>query len=279
MHRRLLSSLHSQPVSLGNTGPFVSFCFDDFPRTAYAIGGAVLKNFDARGTYYVAMGLMNTCNGLGDQFTGEDLDCLLAEGHELASHTFSHVSCRTVSSLAFEDDVWRGRDAIRHATGYDPGNFAYPYGHVTLAAKKRVGGQMRSCRSICSGLNGPTVDLNLLRANSVYGGVGHFGELESLLSRNEKVKGWLILYTHDVRPDPSPFGCTPALFERVVARAASGGARIAPVRDVIAAARPVLSESFSSDSNIDDIKVGSNRSYVATPDRVPLRRGVCHEQN
>jgi peptidoglycan/xylan/chitin deacetylase (PgdA/CDA1 family) len=254
MHHWLLSSLHSRTVSLGHIGPFVSFCFDDFPRTAYAVGGAVLKNFNARGTYYAAMGLMNTSNDLGDQFTRGDLDCLLTDGHELASHTFSHISCRTVSSLAFEDDVRKGRHAIREATGYDSGNFSYPYGHVTLAAKKTIGGQMISCRSIYGGLNNLKVDLNLLRANSVYGDADEFGGLQSLLLKNEQQKGWLIFYTHDVRPDPSPFGCTPKLFEMVVARAAAGGARIVPVQEVIAGARSVSDESRSSGSNIDDIK-------------------------
>lgn len=254
MHRWLLSSLHSRTVSLGQMGPLVSFCFDDFPRTAYAIGGAVLKNFNARGTYYAAMGLMNTSNDLGDQFTRGDLDCLLADGHELASHTFSHISCRTASSRAFEADVQKGRSAIREATGYDPDNFSYPYGHVTLAAKKRIGGQMRSCRSIYGGLNNRKVDLNLLRANSVYGDADEFGPLESLLLKNEQRQGWLILYTHDVRPEPSPFGCTPKLFDRVVARAAAGGARIVPVQEVIANARFVSDESHSSGSNIDDTK-------------------------
>jgi peptidoglycan/xylan/chitin deacetylase (PgdA/CDA1 family) len=276
MHRRLLSSLHSRPVSLGHIGPLVSFCFDDFPRTAYAVGGAVLKGFDARGTYYAAMGLINTSNDLGDQFTQGDLDCLLADGHELASHTFSHISCRTVSSLAFEDDVRRGRHAIREATGYDPGNFAYPYGHVTVSAKKRVGGQMRSCRSIYGGLNSLTVDLNLLLANSVYGDEDEFVGLESLLLENEQRKGWLILYTHDVRPDPSPFGCTPKLFERVVARAAAGGARIVPVQEVIAGAQSVLGESYSFDSNIGDTKEGEHRPDVATADRVPRPAPARH---
>lgn len=236
LHRRLISSLHSRPVSLPQTGPFVSFCFDDFPRTAYTIGGGVLKVFGGRGTYYAAMGLMNCSSDLGDLFTRKDLDCLLTDGHELASHTFGHISCRAVSSRAFENDVRKGQLAIREATGYDSGNFAYPYGHVTILAKKRVGGQMSSCRGIYGGLNGPTADLNLLRANSVYGDVGRFGEIESLLLQNEQRKGWLILYTHDVRQDPSPFGCTPALLELTVARAAAGGARIVPVQEVIAGA-------------------------------------------
>jgi len=236
VRRVLLSSLHHQRAVLGNQGPVVSICFDDFPRTAYTVGGAILKSFGVRGTYYTAMGLMNTRNELGEQFGARDLESLLADGHEVGSHTFSHVSCRTVPFLVFEGDTRRGRVAIREATGQDSGNFAYPYGHVTLRAKRGIGMQMRSCRSIYGGLNGPTVDLNLLRANSVYGDAGRFAELEALLLKNEQREGWLILYTHDVRPNPSPFGCTPELLERVVARAMAIGARIVPVQEVIAAA-------------------------------------------
>ncbi len=48
-------------------------------------------------------------------------------------------------------------------------NFSYPFGDVTVQAKKKVGPAMRSCRGIFPGLDGPMVDLNLLHANSLYG--------------------------------------------------------------------------------------------------------------
>ena len=32
-------------------------------------------------------------------------------------------------------------------------------------------------------------------------------------------RAWLILYTHDVREDPSPWGCTPAALARLIDRA------------------------------------------------------------
>src|SRR5271169_4689030 len=92
--RRLLCFLHRRVGLLGSPGPFVSFAFDDFPRTAYTVGGSTLKKFGVRGTYYVAMGLMNTSNELGEQFRLEDLHAAAADGHELASHTFSHKSSR-----------------------------------------------------------------------------------------------------------------------------------------------------------------------------------------
>jgi peptidoglycan/xylan/chitin deacetylase (PgdA/CDA1 family) len=242
--RMLLCSLHSRAVPLGNEGPVVSFSFDDFPRTAYTVGGAILKNFGARGTYYTAMGLMNTQNQLGDQFGPRDLDSLLADGHELACHTFSHISCRTVPLQVFENDLRRGRTMIRQMTGCDPVNFAYPFGHVTLTAKKRVGKQMRSCRGIYGGLNGPMVDLNLLRANSLYGDVDRFMESETLLSNNERRKSWLIFYTHDVRSSPSPFGCTPALLEKTLSRTVQRGFRIVPIEEMISCVQAVSSESI-----------------------------------
>jgi len=229
----LLCSFHARLAPLGDQGPVVSFCFDDFPRTAYTVGGAILKSRGVRGTYYAAMGLANTVNHMGDQFGLDDLNSLLADGHELGSHTFSHISCRTVPFRVYERDLLKGRDAIRDATGCHPSNFAYPRGHVTLTAKPRVGAQMRSCRGIYGGLNGPMVDLNLLRANRVYGDVDQFDKLASLLSENEKRKAWLIFYTHDVSPHPSQFGCTPSLFERIVARSLERGSRVVPVGEVL----------------------------------------------
>ena len=91
---------------------------------------------------------------------------------------------------------------------------------------------MSSFRGIYRGLNGPMVDLNLLRANTLYGDTDRFAELQWLLSENERRRSWLIFYTHDVRQNPSPYGCTPSLLEKIVSVAAERGFRIAPVGEV-----------------------------------------------
>jgi hypothetical protein len=66
-----------------------------------------------------------------------------------------------------------------------------------------------------------------------------------LIDRNRQARGWLVLSTHDVSDTPTPYGCTPDLFERVVRWAADSGARILPVaaalttlRDPASPARP-----------------------------------------
>lgn len=231
--RRVLCSLYRRTVSLGNRGPIVTFSFDDFPRTAYSVGGAILEQFEARGTYYTAAGLMNTSDELGDQFRSEDLDSLLEKGHELASHTYNHVSSRAVSCATFLEDVQKGRNAIKQFAGINSTNFAYPFGDVTLQTKRNLRLGLASARSIFPGVNGPEVDLNLLRANSLYGDLDRAARAAELIRENAKRKSWLIFYTHDVRPNPSPFGCTPRLFEATVSCAVRSGCRILTVQEAL----------------------------------------------
>ncbi len=230
----LLRSVYRRLRSIELQQPVVSFCFDDFPRTAYSAGGEILKSLGVRGTYYASLKLMNTTNELGPQLTQDDLESLLSDGHDLGSHTFSHWSSRRVSFDDFERNVLQGRDAVRRMTGSDEvDNFAYPYGHVTLASKKRLTAEFSSCRGIYPGINGPEVDLNLLRANSLYGDTDQLARAEFLLSENARRAGWLIFYTHDVQRTPSTFGCTPSLLDNVVALTLEKGLRILTVGEVV----------------------------------------------
>jgi peptidoglycan/xylan/chitin deacetylase (PgdA/CDA1 family) len=234
LRQKALCSFYPRTVTWGNIGPVVSFSFDDFPRSAYLAGGAILKNLGVRGTYYTAPGLMNTSNELGEQFCADDVRALLQDGHELASHTFGHLSGRAVSPLAFKTDVDCGRQAIEKIAGVaDSGNFAYPYGHATLRTKKTLGPTLISSRSVIPGLNGPEVDLNLLRGNSLYGDVSQLEKTQALIRENEQRRQWLIFYTHDVCPNPSPYGCTATLLESTISYALQRGCRILTVQGAL----------------------------------------------
>jgi peptidoglycan/xylan/chitin deacetylase (PgdA/CDA1 family) len=236
--RHWLPIVFRRTMQLGTIGPVVSFTFDDFPRSAYTIGGKILENFAARGTFYTAFGLANTNNHCGDQFGLDDLAKLVDDKHELASHTFHHVSSRRTSVRAFVDDVLKGRAAIHNLPGITAtDNFAYPFGAVTARAKRAVGEKMSSCRSIFRGINGPIVDLNLLRANPLYGDVDSLGCVRDLLQENSERRGWLIFYTHDVQKSPSHYGCTPGLMELAVKLTVDSSTKILTVNEVLALAR------------------------------------------
>jgi peptidoglycan/xylan/chitin deacetylase (PgdA/CDA1 family) len=235
MRRTIISSAFERRIPLGSSGPIVSFTFDDFPRSALTVGGELLKSFGARGTYYTSIGLMNSETELGEQFRREDLELLLHEGHELGHHTFGHISCRSVPARDFREEVRKGRTAIEKLTGYwTPSNFAYPFGEVTLGAKRLVGAEVASSRGIWPGFNGPVVDLSLLRANRLYGDRASCAKVQKLILENERRRSWIIFYTHDVRSAPSRYGCTADLLEFAVSFALQRKSRVLKIADVIA---------------------------------------------
>ncbi len=236
IRRSILCAFYRRTLPLGDHGPIVSFSFDDFPRTAYSVGGAILEEAGARGTYYVAAGLMNASSELGELFVENDLHSLLEKGHELASHTFLHSSCRSVSLASFQQDVHEGMKAVEHLVGHNSPNFAYPYGDVTLRVKKALGPGLTSSRSVIPGFNGPAIDLNLLRANPLYGDIDISRQIEDMILQNVRQKSWLIFFTHDVRSNPSQYGCTPALLKFAVSLAARSGSRILTVQEALAEA-------------------------------------------
>jgi peptidoglycan/xylan/chitin deacetylase (PgdA/CDA1 family) len=254
VRRALLNASHRRTVPLGDHGPIVTITFDDFPRTASTTGATIVERFGARATYYVAMSLMNQKNDLGDQFGYADLISLMARGHEIASHTFSHLSARRTAYDVFSKDFARGETALLETLGIRAsGNFAYPYGDATFESKKNLGPRLPSSRGTCGGLNSPEVDLNLLHANSLYGGISRAAAAQKLILGNQAEKSWLIFYTHDVAAKPSPFGCTPELLEAVCAFA-SARARLMTVAQVIRLLEPKVSSANSSSTNSSSTK-------------------------
>ncbi len=211
--------------------PIISFTFDDFPRSALTAGGEILGDYGVRGTYYVAMGLLGKRTAVGEMFDRNDLDRLVAAGHELACHTLQHTMC---CDLIVPELVASCRDnqrRIAEVLGERPiDNFSFPEGVVTLKAKAALGPMYATCRTIEPGANRDPVDLAFLRAYRVYSSSGVRG-LHRVIRRNQEENAWIVLYTHDVATTPSAYGCTPIEFREVVRCAVGSGAEVLPVAE------------------------------------------------
>src|SRR5438477_2965313 len=130
-HQVLSERFARRLVRRDHPSPMISFTFDDFPRSALAIGGKMLASFGWMGTYYGSFGLMGKITTLGPMFTRSDLDELLAAGHELASHSFGHASCIEVGAAAFVEQCEHNRREARALLGgHSLSNLSFPYGHV-----------------------------------------------------------------------------------------------------------------------------------------------------
>jgi peptidoglycan/xylan/chitin deacetylase (PgdA/CDA1 family) len=233
LHQFMAERLAHKRAWRASRVPMISFTFDDFPRSALTVGGRMLTEHSCRGTYYGAMGLMGKAVSPETMFTRADLDDLLKGGHELACHTFDHTSCLAVSTGKFVDECANNRHkAATMLSGYQLQNFSFPHGHVTLAGKRSLRSVYDTCRSVEGGINSDPVDLAFLRANPIYSRLA-IGTLKQLIYANSQTRGWLVLYTHDVAINPSPYGCTPEYFDEVLRCAVESGADILTIREAV----------------------------------------------
>jgi peptidoglycan/xylan/chitin deacetylase (PgdA/CDA1 family) len=232
--REIGGFLCTRPGRIDWPGGVVSFTFDDFPRSAWVNGGAVLEKYGRRGTYYAALGLAGTANHLGPMFELDDLREVCARGHEIACHTFSHRDCARVPPVEIVAEIDRNAAALSAALdGATIENFAHPFGGVSQSAKAALAKRFVSCRGTGKGLNRGTVDLADLFSTSLYSHNFDRARLCQLIEDAQAENAWLIFYTHDVADEPSPFGCTPAHFQSIVAYAAEN-LPVLPIRDVLA---------------------------------------------
>ena len=101
-----------RPFPINSQLPFISFTFDDFPRSALLTGGTILKRFGLRATYYAAFGLMGKQAPPGPIFLPEDIKLLIDDGHELGCHTFGHMHAWKTELRVFADSILENRVAL-----------------------------------------------------------------------------------------------------------------------------------------------------------------------
>ena len=152
VNNRLAQHLPTAPFKLRNTGPMVSFTFDDAPISSVSAGAAMLEEYQARGTYYIAGGLADSWSGHWTNIGADDIIGLHRRGHEIACHTFSHVRTTDLGAAALSAEIEKNR---RYLLALDPSirieNFAYPYGLGTVLHKRRLKRTFRSSRGIMPG--------------------------------------------------------------------------------------------------------------------------------
>jgi len=218
----------------------VSFTFDDAAASAGATGAERLEKMNGRATYYIASGLTGR-NVAGYAMIDRDrLRELHLSGHEIALHSHAHRAVGALSAEDFRDDLQENRawlEAIHE--GIRPTNFAYPYGFASFARKRQLGGLVTSSRSVAPGINAGDFDPQFLRCVELADGRLTPDALDSYLDVATRSSGWLIFCSHDIADHPTPFGCTPSLFQRALDGVAARGVEIVTVAAALERSRIV----------------------------------------
>lgn len=231
---RLAMHLSAHSVRAENEQPIVSFTFDDVPRSAATTGAAILDEFEAHGTFYIAGSLIAARSTLWDHVSPAEIVALHRRGHEIGCHTFSHKKAFELDTARLTLEIKRN---LQHLQTVEPDicleNFAYPYGVGAYPLKRTLMGHFSSSRSIMPGINSGRIDLQFLRANPLVDAYTDRDGIERLMDQAKAVNGWLIFYSHDVAAEPSEFGCSPRLLEYALQAARRRQMRVANIFDAL----------------------------------------------
>jgi peptidoglycan/xylan/chitin deacetylase (PgdA/CDA1 family) len=213
----------------------LSVCFDDFPRTAWTVGGDLLKELGVKGTYYVSGSLRGRRFGGVQQFEEDDVAAAYEAGHEIGCHTFDHLAGTRHSTTEYLASIERNGQFLRERLpGWVRQSFCYPWGLAPLRVRRAVTARFGACRSTVAGLNRRRTDRSLLRAIGLERCSRRNTDVIALIEEAARSRAWLIIYTHDVSERHSDYGCTPAELERAIRAALAAGLEIRPIGAIIA---------------------------------------------
>ena len=219
--------------------PTASITFDDFPKSAWTVGGLLLARYGAKATYYAAGGFCGQTESGITYFDADDLRAVVRAGHEIGSHSYAHIKVSTVGNDALRDDAAQNDTFIREIVGDTPlCSYAYPFGDCSPRTKVVMGRRYASARGIRPGINSSMLDLAQLRAIPIECRYWHWlpDKIDALIEGAKAKNGWLIFFTHDVSDQPTPYGCTPSMLEHVLKRLRDEGIDILPVKHAMASA-------------------------------------------
>jgi peptidoglycan/xylan/chitin deacetylase (PgdA/CDA1 family) len=218
--------------------PLVSFTFDDAPVSSCREGAAILEEHDMRGTYFICAGGLGADSPHGPLAGADEVAALMARGHEIGCHTYSHCAVSSLGRGELAEELDRNRDAITGiGAGMPPRNFAFPYGDVSFGSKRYLESRFDTCRSTRLGLNAGTLDLGALRSWPLESASINRARIMKLIEETVRRQGWLIFSSHGVETIPGRYGITPDLFAFAVAAAKSGGCRAATIAEGLRIAR------------------------------------------
>jgi len=232
--RFLARNVPAKKLTMRNTQPLVSFTFDDAAATACTTGAALLEQFHARGTFYICGGKCGKPSPTGRLAAAEQLKALHAKGHEIACHSYSHMPVVGISRQALASDLDRNRFFLQGILGNIPiSNFAYPYGDISFATKRYLGGRYDSCRALTPGVNADVADLGVLKCNALeQTSIGRQG-VSHLITEAVRRNGWLLFASHDVEDMPSQYGVRPELVTFALRSALAAGCRLVTVAQAL----------------------------------------------
>lgn len=230
--RKLASSIPVNPAMRLDDGPICTFTFDDCPVTALEHAGGQLSSIGCAATFFISAGLaQGPTHPSGRLMWETEIRAARAAGHEIGGHTYSHPSMPSLSGSEILEEFESNRSSLRRVVpDLHLVSFAYPFGEVSVSAKRLAAARFGACRGVRPGINGRFIDLAELRTVHLFSPTFDREQIARTVSKAARDRGWLVFMTHDIREDPTDWGCTPAQFDFALEQVRGAGIEILSMR-------------------------------------------------
>ncbi|KAJ4361951.1 hypothetical protein N0V83_010892, partial [Neocucurbitaria cava] len=129
-------------VTYGGTGFFrctqngtIALTYDDGPQKVFTEHILdLMKSYNAKATFFITG---NSINKGQIDITDEHVTAIKrmdAEGHQIASHTWTHLDLSNISSIDRKNQLWMNEMALRNIVGKIPTYMRPPYSSCTTAS-------------------------------------------------------------------------------------------------------------------------------------------------
>ena len=161
----------------------------------------------------------------------DDAKALCKSGHEIGEHTFSHGDSNRMTISEVFADIEKNTAALDALGISAPTTLAYPYGETNAQLKSALEKSFKGSRGINRPKQYDRVDLNQIAALPLYETT--IDQAVTAIDQIARNGGWLTLFTHDVRDNPSPYGCKAEDIERVIKAIQDGPIEVLTVDQAI----------------------------------------------
>ena len=235
--------------------PLVSIAFDDGTGD---IWNNAIPLLDAKG-YKTTQFVVGRFIGTSGFMTSNQLVNLSNQGHELASHSWTHPSLITLNSTKLHNETVTAQFNLRrmlpscvlsNRVGEERcfDQFAAPFGDVDQTVLNKLRSTYRSARGTEDGFNtllvkhsGMTSPQSMhiqhrLHAQIVinpWAGGGGVTELQAWLNGAKRSKTWLVILYHRVKNQPDAYGLTPAQFSAHLNAIEASGVCVTPMHKAL----------------------------------------------
>jgi peptidoglycan/xylan/chitin deacetylase (PgdA/CDA1 family) len=187
----------TQPGTRHFKQPMVSLTFDEGWESGYATAARIMSYLGFKGTFYI-----NPAAVEEEAFmTGDQLNKLLKEGHQIAAESNEYVDLTTLNSRQLKRQLQLSHDYLTMQLHLINVDFAPTGGHDDPAIQSMAKLYFRSSRGNSEGLN-TKQNFDAYNLKTFYVDSNTTPErLQHALDEAEQKNGWLILVYHRVEDD------------------------------------------------------------------------------